>query len=968
MNGPVHKPLQTTKIGHKTTIERAVKKPPAYNRNSGLKRPAGGYLTKEHHQLESSGCAKPPAFAERPALGNATNGVRISLPPTVEPFMKASRFSATRSDPRLKPSAIVDAVPAESNQGPSYYTQRKQIACTPTPADDPLLSLSHPAYGLPPRLVENFSTLGVASIYPWQSACLLGANLLRGEGNLCYVAPTGGGKSLVSDVLMLKKIVENPDKKGILVLPYVALVQEKLRWLRRVVEGVQKVKDTTTEQPQQIMWRNSAQEGTIRVAGLVGGSKTKFSWLEVDICICTIEKANALVNAAIEDGTVGTIGIVIMDELHMIDDDSRGYVLELMATKLLALEQDCQIVGMSATLPNAGVLAQWLGGNFYISRYSPVPIEEFLVFDGKIYPAATANQFYKTAAQLNEEQDQDPTQALSQKPRPVPHRLIQSSPHPELKSPLVNAVVALAVETATKGYGALVFCSSRKGCELDATIIAQAMPGVEEIPPDVMERRSDLLSELRSCATGLDSILEKTVPFGVGFHHAGLTTEERDIVARAYDEGILKVIVATCSLSAGINLPARRVILHGARMGRDLVAPSMLRQMRGRAGRKGKDEIGETFLCCQQSDLEEVAELIEADLPNVSSCLAPEKRGIERALLEIIATKLATSNQEILDYVKKTLLYHLEGAEGMAQLVKDTLAKLIEVGLITEEDMGEHVPTLLGKAIVASSLTPEDGIFVHSQLKRAIQAFALDGDMHVLYTFTPISSCSFDINWKSFRREIETLDEPSLRVLSLVGIKPSVINKLAFGGQLPERTPEEVELARVYRLFYTALQLRDLCNEVPVHAIARKYDIPRGAVQTLAQTCHGFAAGMVKFCERMGWGALAAALDHMSDRLRAGARSDLLALAQVTFIKSRTARIFWDNGFKTVGAIANAQVKDIVPVLLMAQPKKLRLGDEDDRKYQEKLRLKAEVICKSAGRVWDQMMQAEMDESLEGLE
>jgi len=57
---------------------------------------------------------------------------------------------------------------------------------------------------------------------------------------------------------------------------------------------------------------------------------------------------------------------------------------------------------------------------------------------------------------------------------------------------------------------------------------------------------------------------------------------------------------------------------------------------------------------------------------------------------------------------------------------------------------------------------------------------------------------------------------------------------------------------------------------MPVHVVARKYQIPRGSVQTLAQTCHGFAAGMIKFCERMGWGALAAALDHMSDRLKAG--------------------------------------------------------------------------------------------------
>jgi hypothetical protein len=52
--------------------------------------------------------------------------------------------------------------------------------------------------------------------------------------------------------------------------------------------------------------------------------------------------------------------------------------------------------------------------------------------------------------------------------------------------------------------------------------------------------------------------------------------------------------------------------------------------MRGRAGRKGKDEIGETYLCCTKGDLEEVSELMEADIPNVESCLVPGKRGINR--------------------------------------------------------------------------------------------------------------------------------------------------------------------------------------------------------------------------------------------------------------------------------------------------------------------------------------------------
>lgn len=55
-----------------------------------------------------------------------------------------------------------------------------------------------------------------------------------------------------------------------------------------------------------------------------------------------------------------------------------------------------------------------------------------------------------------------------------------------------------------------------------------------------------------------------------------MTIEERSVIADAFDNGIISIIVATCSLAAGINLPARRVILQGARMGRDMIGPAML--------------------------------------------------------------------------------------------------------------------------------------------------------------------------------------------------------------------------------------------------------------------------------------------------------------------------------------------------------------------------------------------------------
>jgi DNA polymerase theta len=67
------------------------------------------------------------------------------------------------------------------------------------------------------KLIQNFSALGINNIYPWQSKCLLESRLLGGEGNLVHTAPTDDGKSLVADVLMLKQVVDNPQKKAILV-------------------------------------------------------------------------------------------------------------------------------------------------------------------------------------------------------------------------------------------------------------------------------------------------------------------------------------------------------------------------------------------------------------------------------------------------------------------------------------------------------------------------------------------------------------------------------------------------------------------------------------------------------------------------------------------------------------------------------------------------------------------------------
>ena len=105
----------------------------------------------------------------------------------------------------------------------------------------------------------------------------------------------------------------------------------------------------------------------------MGSQHPRGGFKAVDIAICTIEKANGMINRILEEGCNGLekVGIVIVDELHLLGDTSRGYLLELLLTKIqyvsgkLGSENVVQIIGMSATLPNLDLLAKWLKADLY---------------------------------------------------------------------------------------------------------------------------------------------------------------------------------------------------------------------------------------------------------------------------------------------------------------------------------------------------------------------------------------------------------------------------------------------------------------------------------------------------------------------------------------------------------------------------------------------------------------------------
>lgn len=96
----------------------------------------------------------------------------------------------------------------------------------------------------------------------------------------------------------------------------------------------------------------------------------------MQVAVCTFEKANALLNTLLNEGRSNELGVVVIDELHMLAEDGRGPLLELFATKLRLLPQPPQLVGLSATLPNLQLIATWLNASLFLTDFRPVPLRQ----------------------------------------------------------------------------------------------------------------------------------------------------------------------------------------------------------------------------------------------------------------------------------------------------------------------------------------------------------------------------------------------------------------------------------------------------------------------------------------------------------------------------------------------------------------------------------------------------------------
>ncbi|XP_052896497.1 DNA polymerase theta [Anopheles moucheti] len=775
-------------------------------------------------------------------------------------------------------------------------------------------------WGLPSSITDEYARKGIVELFPWQVECLSRKEVVLEGKNLIYSAPTSAGKTLMSEFLLAKTITERK-LKALFILPFVAVAREKMLYLKDLLEP-----------------------GGLRVEGFYGGYHPPGGFESVDLAVCTIEKANSIVNRLLEQNALTTLGLVVVDEVHLISDPSRGYILELLLTKIRYVASRCehriQIVCMSATLPNIDLLARWLKADLYRTDFRPIALVEMIKIGNRVYSAKGETIRVLNGSVLG-------------------YTIPKDTDH----------VVLLCLETILESCAVIVFCPSKDWCEQLAISLASTLHTLrkDNHPHDELRnelrkqldgvRQDEVLLQLRNSPAGLDSVLEKTVRYGVAFHHAGLTTDERDIIEGSFRAGALRIIVATSTLSSGVNLPARRVIIRTPKFGGRPMSSLTYKQMIGRAGRTGRDTLGESILICSPAEEKIGWELSGTELPPVRSCLDSENYAhLKRAILEIIASGSATTSQELETFVNATLyscerehrftvndqLYQTkwlkpkrtlvgdemdphEGSEEMDPIVS-CISFLLEYEFIRllqqdhVEDGNTSIitkrtvlnATRLGHACLAASLPPKDGFLLFSELQRARQCFVLESELHAIYLVTPYSVAYQwqQIDWMDFLDLWEKLPSASKRVGELVGVKESfMVRAMRGAANLDYRS------LQIHKRFYTALALLELVHEVPLGNVAHKFKCCRGLLQSLQQVSATFAGIVTAFCASLNWTLLQLLVAQFRERLFFGVAHELLDLMRIPSLNGQRARLLYDGGITGLVQLANAERLTVETIL-----------------------------------------------------
>ena len=299
---------------------------------------------------------------------------------------------------------------------------------------------------------------------------------------------------------------------------------------------------------------------------------------------------------------------VILDEVHYMNDEQRGTVWE---ESIIYCPTNVQIIALSATVANADKLTEWINTvhsktELVNTDFRPVPLR-FYYFDSSqphtILPLLT------------------PSGALNNKIRPEKKQF--SKGKPISKRNTVKDVVRVLHEKDM--LPAIYFTFSRKKCDEQMEKCADLCL----VTPKEQEEIRQIIDEY--IAENPYLYKNKHIEYlllGVASHHAGLLPGWKVLVEKLFQKGLIKVVFATETLAAGINMPARSTVISSISKrtdtGHRTLTPSEFLQMSGRAGRRGMDEIGYvTIVGTAFQTPEEVAELVLSEANPLESKFSP---------------------------------------------------------------------------------------------------------------------------------------------------------------------------------------------------------------------------------------------------------------------------------------------------------------------------------------------------------
>lgn len=205
-----------------------------------------------------------------------------------------------------------------------------------------------------PKLYEKLEQK-IDELRPAQQKAIK-AGLFDGK-NLLVCTPTASGKTLIAEFASLNSIYNNIGK-AIYIVPLKALASEKYKEFK-------------------------ARYPDVKIALSIGDTDSNDSYLEkYDMIITTSEKLDSLIRH--HTPWLRYVSVVIVDEIHLLNDSSRGPTLEIIITILKKVLKKMQLIGLSATIGNPKELASWLEANLVEDSWRPVKLKKGVYLDGEI--------------------------------------------------------------------------------------------------------------------------------------------------------------------------------------------------------------------------------------------------------------------------------------------------------------------------------------------------------------------------------------------------------------------------------------------------------------------------------------------------------------------------------------------------------------------------------------------------------